>query len=229
MYKELKRQAEKVSDEVIRSTQDLIRTPSPSLHEYDAAARIENLMRELDYDLVCNDDVGNVVGVIAGGDPEFTIVMTSHMDTVEPNGTDTWNGSPFSGEIVDGRIVGVGAADCKSGLVSQVYAGHVLDTTGLPLRGNIVVAATVAEENGCSVGVQHLLDTTLPHLGMEPKFVVLGEPTTLKVCYGHDGWVGVDIGSRAPRRTLLGMPGCTSRKPSTSIVMNRAIPERGRS
>ncbi len=36
----------------------------------------------------------------------------------------------------------------------------------LPFRGNIIVAATVAEENGCSVGVRHLLRHTLPQIGI---------------------------------------------------------------
>ncbi len=84
-------------------------------------------------------------------------------------------------------------ADCKSGVATQVFAAHALARSMLPLRGNIVVAATVAEENGCSVGVRHLFRHTLPRIGMTPRFVVLGEPTGLKVGYGHDGWAKFDI------------------------------------
>ena len=198
MYRGLQREVERINNEVIHFTQDLIRTPSPSLHEGDVAGKVENLMRDLDYDLVFTDDVGNIVGVIVGGDPEFTVVMNSHMDTVRPEQLDRWDGSPFGGEVGDGRIQGVGAADCKGGLASQIFAGHALASSQLPLRGNIVVAATVAEENGCSVGVRHLFENTLVQIGMEPKFVVLGEPTALKVCHGHDGWVAVDVEVTSP-------------------------------
>ena len=97
-----------------------------------------------------------------------------------------------------GSAEGVGAADCKGGLAAQIYAGQVLATSRLRSRGNIVVAATVAEENGCSIGLRHLLGTTLPDLGMDPKFVILGEPTGLTIGTGHDGWVGVDIEIRSP-------------------------------
>jgi len=193
MYQGLRQEVEKVNNEVIHFTQDLVRTPSPSLHEEAVAGKVESMMRDLDYDLVFTDDVGNVIGVIAGGDPEFTLVMNSHMDTVRPGPLVSWSRYPLSGDIVDGRITGVGASDCKGGIASQVFAGHVLARSQLPLRGNIVVAATVAEENGCSVGVRHLLDRTIPQIGMEPKFVILGEPTGLKICHGHDGWVDVDI------------------------------------
>ena len=60
-----------------------------------------------------------------------------------------------------------------------------------------VVAATVADENGCSIGVRHLLTTTLPELGMSPRFVILGEPTGLTIGTGHGGWAAVDVSIRS--------------------------------
>ena len=63
----------------------------------------------------------------------------------------------------------------------------------LPLKGTLIFCATVAEENGRSVGVRGLLDSTLPSLELKPDYVVLGEPTDLQLFYGHDGWVKLDI------------------------------------
>ena len=198
MYKRLRHEVEKVSGEVIRFAQELIRIPSPRLHEKEAAFKVHEVMRSLRYDLVFSDEVGNIVGVILGSDSGVAIVANSHMDTVKPDRLEKWRRSPFSGDIVQGRIEGVGAADCKSGLAAQIYAGHVLAASRLCLRGSIVVAATVADENGCSIGIRHLLGTTLPELGMDPKFVILGEPTELMVGAGHDGWVGVDVNILSP-------------------------------
>ena len=198
MYKRLRHEVEKVSGDVIRFTQKLIRIPSPRLHEKELARKVSEVMRSLCYDLVFTDDVGNVVGVILGSDPDFAIVLNSHMDTANPSGLADWRRSPFSGEIIHGRIEGAGAADCKGGLAAQIYSGHVLAASGLRFTGNIVVAATVADENGCSIGARHLLGTTLPELGMAPKFVILGEPTALAIGTGHDGWVGVDIEVLSP-------------------------------
>lgn len=198
MDRPLRREVEKISGDVIRFTQELVRIPSPSLHEKDAAGVVAEAMRELRYDLVFTDDVGNSVGVIRGSDSGSAILMSSHMDTVRPDHFESWNRSPFSGDIVHGRIEGVGAADCKGGLAAQIYAGHVLSASRFVPVSNIVMAATVAEENGCSVGVRHLLKTTLPELGMRPRFVVLGEPTALTIGSGHDGWVGIDIDIISP-------------------------------
>jgi len=95
--------------------------------------------------------------------------------------------------MADGRLHGVGAADCKGGLAAQVFAGAVLKESLLPLRGNLVVAATVAEKNGLSVGVQGFIEKTLPELELEPSFAILGEPTGLGLYYGHDGWVEIEV------------------------------------
>jgi len=164
-----------------------------SLFEAHVADKVESVMRELAYDLVFKDAVGNVIGVVVGREPESLVVLNSHMDTVRPDTVATWSRYPFCGDIVGNRIVGVGASDCKGGLASQVFAAHALARSDLALHRSVVVAATVAEENGCSVGVRHLLESTLPHLSMKPEAVLLGEPTGLSICHGHDGWVRVDI------------------------------------
>ncbi len=76
---------EGLQDGIIRFTQDLVRTPSLSLCENDVAGMVENKMRDLEYDMVFTDEIGNIVGVIRGGDPGFTVVLNSHMDTVRPD------------------------------------------------------------------------------------------------------------------------------------------------
>ena len=39
----------------------------------------------------------------------------------------------------NGRLYGLGAADCKGGLAAQIFAGALLERSMLPLRGNLVV------------------------------------------------------------------------------------------
>jgi acetylornithine deacetylase/succinyl-diaminopimelate desuccinylase-like protein len=193
MYRSLREDAERLTDEVVSFTRELVRTPSLTLHEGEVAAVVRGTMRDLAYDLVFTDEAGNVVGVVAGGDPRCTVLLESHMDTAEPDSPSSWSHPPLAAEITGNRIVGLGTAECKASLAAQIFAGHLMARRLTQPRITVVVAAVVAEENGCAVGTRHLLSQTLPHISCEPKLCLLGEPTGLDVCFGHDGWACIDL------------------------------------
>jgi acetylornithine deacetylase/succinyl-diaminopimelate desuccinylase-like protein len=191
MYENLRSHAAHCRTEIVDFTRQIIAIPSYSLGEAAVADQVQNLLERLDYDQVFRDDAGNVVGVMIGSEPGPTVLLNSHMDTVLPQDMD-WEDEYLWGRVDGDRIYGLGAADCKGGLAAQIFAGHLLAKSALPLRGDVVVAATVAEENGCSVGARHLLEDTFRRLGLRPAYAVLGEPTDLGLCYGHDGWMRLD-------------------------------------
>jgi len=139
------------------------------------------------------DGAGNVVGVIHGGAGNKTLLLNCHLDTVAPGDADAWTRDPHSAEIADGRLYGLGASDCKSGLAAQILSGALLKRSLLPLDGNLVVAATVAQEDGHSLGVRCLMQETLPSIEMHPDWAILGEPTRLGLYYGHEGWVELEV------------------------------------
>ena len=191
MYENLKSRAAHCRTQIIDFTRQIVAIPSYSLAEAAVADQVQSLFERLEYDQVFRDDAGNVVGVMIGSEPGPTVLLNSHMDTVVPKEAD-WEDEYLWGKAEGGRIYGLGAADCKGGLAAQIFAGHILAKSTLPLRGDVVVAATVAEENGCSVGSRYLLENTLTRLGLQPGYAILGEPTNLGLCYGHDGWMRLD-------------------------------------
>ena len=193
MYNLLKGKNEGLKEDLVAFTQKLIRTPSTSLGESGVASLVENELKQVQCDKVFRDDVGNVVGLVLGREAEPTVLLNCHMDTIPVSQESLWKESPVSGSITNGQIYGIGAADCKGGLAAHVYTAALLKRSLLPLRGNLVVAATVAEENGCSIGVRHLMEKTLPELNLKPSYAILGEPTGLGLYYGHDGWIEMDI------------------------------------
>ncbi|MDD2708947.1 MAG: M20/M25/M40 family metallo-hydrolase [Verrucomicrobiae bacterium] len=192
MYTLLKNKSAGLGTELVSFAQDLVRQNSVSLDEDAAAGLVEKRMNAVGFDKVFRDDAGNVAGLILGRESEPVILLNSHLDTVSPAKGKTAD-APEAGSIEKGRLYGLGAADCKGGLAAQIYAGALLKRSLLPLRGHLVVAATVAEENGCSVGVRTLIEKTLPEMGLKPNFAILGEPTGLGLYYGHDGWMEMDI------------------------------------
>ncbi len=192
MYRIMKDRNEAMKEEVRDFTCELLKISSISLNEKKAAEFICSKMKNLGYDEVFIDDSGNAIGVIRGRNPEAALLLNSHIDTVSPD-EKKWTMAPFDGRIDDGKIYGAGASDCKGGLAAQIYAGALLKRSLLPMRGPFVVAATVAEENGCSIGLKKFISATLPSLGLKPGYAILGEPTGNGLYYGHDGWVEVNI------------------------------------
>ncbi|MCL5020872.1 MAG: M20/M25/M40 family metallo-hydrolase [Bacteroidetes bacterium] len=204
MYKLLKEYANAFSNEAARFASELVSNPSPSLCENNVARIVEREMESLGFDKVFVDGLGNVIGIMYGIDSDQTILLNSHMDTVLPEKKESaWVYPPYSAAIENHKLFGLGSADCKSGLAMQVYAAHILKKSLLPLRGNIVVAATVSEGNGLSLGVQRLISKTLPELKMKVDYTILGEPTNLGLYYGHDGWAEFKIGLDSPNPNFL--------------------------
>jgi acetylornithine deacetylase/succinyl-diaminopimelate desuccinylase-like protein len=186
MFTILKNKNEGLKRETLAFAEELVHTPSPTGEEATIAALVEAKMRAIGYDKVMRDEAGNVVGVMIGRESDPTVLLNSHLDTVKEMAE-----NPV--RVENGSLFGTGAADCKGGLAAQVFVGALLRRSLLPLRGNLVVAATVAEANGRSTGVRLLMERTLPALGMKPSFAILGEPTGLGLYYGHDGWMEMDV------------------------------------
>ena len=193
MYDLLRTKLDGLRDDLIGFAQELLRAHSPSGDEAKVGALVIDQMNAVGFDEVFADQLGNAVGVMHGIEDGPTLLLASHMDTVGTGNLATWNESPFSGRIEGGRLHGLGAADCKGGLAAQVFAAALIKRSLLPLRGHLVVAGTVLEENGISIGTRGLLDHTLPGMGLRPDYAVLGEPTDLGLFYGHDGRAELEV------------------------------------
>ncbi len=164
-------------------TQRLIQTPSMSFAEADIAALIAAEMRGLDFDEVWGDEMGNVYGRIHGQDRSLpALVLNTHLDHVDPGDLNLWPVSPFSGEIVNDRIVGRGAADIKGPLAVQVYSMAALRHMGVRPRRDVVFTGVVQEEIG-GAGAKYWVE----HKDYDVALVVLGEPSDNNLALGHRG------------------------------------------
>ncbi|MCX7006875.1 MAG: M20/M25/M40 family metallo-hydrolase [Kiritimatiellaeota bacterium] len=188
MYAILQSRLEGLKADAAEFARELVGVESMSLHEEHVAELVEQKMRALGFHKVVRDDYGNVVGALLGRQATSTLALVTHLDTVAAAKDDA-----HPCRVKDGRLYGLGAADCKGGIAAQLYAAYLLKYSLLPLDGNLVVAATVAEENGLGLGVRGLMERTLPEMGLKPDNVILGEPTGLGLYYGHDGWMEMDI------------------------------------
>ncbi|MCP5096026.1 MAG: M20 family metallopeptidase [Chloroflexi bacterium] len=164
-------------------TQRLIQTPSMPFEEQTLAELVAAECRQLQFDEAWIDEIGNVNGRIHGQNRSLgAIVLNTHLDHVDPGEPSLWSVPPYSGEIVDGRIVGRGACDIKGPMAVQVYSMAALLRNGeRPLR-DVVFSGVVQEEIG-GAGAIHWAK----HLDYAVDLVVLGEPSDNTIALGHRG------------------------------------------
>lgn len=113
-----------------------------------------------------------------------TILLNSHHDTVKPNGAYTRD--PFSPDIEDGKLYGLGSNDAGASVVSLIAAfGHFYRTEGM--KYNLCLALTAEEE----VSGRNGIESILPQLG-ELSFAIVGEPTGMHLAIAERGLMVLD-------------------------------------
>lgn len=117
-------------------------------------------------------------------DSKPTILLNSHHDTVQPNKQYTRN--PFSPDIEEGILYGLGSNDAGGPLVSLAACFlHFYDRQDLQF--NLVYAATAEEEISGNNGVE----IVLPELG-NIYFGIVGEPTKMDIAIAEKGLFVID-------------------------------------
>src|SRR5579884_331675 len=98
----------------------------------------------------------NLIAAIGPADARPHLVLNSHLDTF-PAG-DGWEGSPFSGAVVDGRLYGRGASDMRVGLATSLFLARLVVDLELRLPGRLTFSYSSDEESGGIWGTRWLLE-----------------------------------------------------------------------
>lgn len=184
-------------------TQRLIQTPSMPFEEAPIAQLVLAECQKVGFDEAWIDEIGNVHGRIRGTNPALgAIVLNTHLDHVDPGEPSLWQVPPYSGHIVDGRIIGRGACDIKGPLAVQLYSMAALCRAAERPQRDIVFTAVVQEEVG-GAGAIHWVQ----NLDYAVDLVILGEPSNNLIALGHRGilqlWVtfhGRSVHASAPEK-----------------------------
>ena len=111
----------------------------------------------------------NLVARLDGHGSGPTLLLCGHSDTMPVSSG--WSTDPFAGQVVDGKMFGRGSVDMKGGLAAMAVACAVLGRAKIPLKGSLVFAAVIDEENR-GIGAQRLVES-----GLKADWAVIGEPT----------------------------------------------------
>ncbi len=136
----------------------------------------------------------NVTTILGSLRMKPNLLLLAHLDTVPAGNENFWTHGPFSGDVVDGRIYGRGACDCKGRIAAYLFAQLALARTSGEIPGRVTVACTADEELGGYTGAQYLLEA-----GKLDSDFCIGEGYTWEVFNGFKGllWVRVSIKGRS--------------------------------
>ena len=109
-----------------------------------------------------------------GTDPSLDpIVLMAHQDVVpvEAGTEDDWESPPFAGAVIDGRVYGRGAFDCKGPLIAIFEALEHLQRTGFVPERTVHIVSGHDEEIGGVNGAQ-VIAAEMRSREITPWFVV---------------------------------------------------------
>jgi acetylornithine deacetylase len=198
-------------DELAQLGCDLTSIPSPTGREKAIAEFILNWFEASGIKAVRQDvevDRPNAVGIVKGDGTGLSLGFNGHMDTsftgtaedarmvvnMEPE-------SDLSGKIVGGKVQGLGISNMKGGVAAFMIAGKALKTSGIKLKGDVILAAVVGEISrtpigpwqtkeyrGEGAGTRHLLTH-----GIHSDYAVVADGSDMNIVWTQNGVVQVKI------------------------------------
>ncbi|WP_167953486.1 M20/M25/M40 family metallo-hydrolase [Sphingomonas jejuensis] len=158
-------------DRFVRDIIQLTEIPAPPFGEQRRGEAFRALMVEAGLTDVTVDSVGNVIGLRRGSGPAGRppVVVSAHLDTVFPEGTDVRVRREGT------RLSAPGIGDDSRGLAALLAYVRALDAAGIRTRRDLLIVGTVSEEGrGDLRGVRQLFADRRDGRGIAAFFSVDG-------------------------------------------------------
>lgn len=179
-----------LDDELIR----VCEIPAPPFRESSRAAYVLKRFKELGLSRTHKDEEGNVIGVRAGRSRRPTVVISAHLDTVFPEGTDV------SVRREAKRLWAPGISDNACGIASLLTTARALQHCAITTEGTVFFVCTVGEEGAGNLrGVRFLFNEGEFRSGVD-AFIALDGPALERI-------TNRALGSRRFQVTIAGPGG----------------------
>lgn len=194
-------------DSLVKLLEELVKLPSFSRQENDAAAR---LFEWLSCRGMSPKKKGNNVWLCSeeASSDKPVILLNAHIDTVHP--VASYTRDPFAPSLENGRLYGLGTNDDGASLIALLAA--YIDLTSRPQPYRLVWSAT-AEEEVCGKGGIELI---FPELG-DIDLGIVGEPTKMEMAVAEKGLMVLDC-------TACGKSGHAAREEGVNAIYE-ALPD----
>jgi acetylornithine deacetylase/succinyl-diaminopimelate desuccinylase family protein len=178
-------------DEVVRFARRLVSTPSenPGGTEDAVASFAAEILEHLggSPEIVRGEERRPSVVARFGNGDRPALAWNGHLDVVPAGDPSTWRHPPFGAEVVDGTLIGRGAADMKGGIASAFGAVSAIRRSGVELAGRLDLHLAADEELAGLHGTKVLLERGL----LDQDAAIVGEPTELNLALAERGgaWI----------------------------------------
>lgn len=171
-----------------RLLRDLIDIYSPSGKEEEVLEFLGTYLKDQGLPVVLQevDDNRYNILVLPRSDAEVRLAMIGHVDTVA-----AYDLEHYESEEQGDRIMGLGAADMKSGCAAMIEAFVTLWENG-GADTPAALALVVGEEEEGDGALKLVKDFYFPR-------ALIGEPTDLQPCLSHYGYVEVQLNTEGKR------------------------------
>ena len=143
-----------INDEQARLTE----IPAPPFQEAQRAAAVKVLLSAAGL-TVHVDETGNVIGELRGASDKEAVLLSAHLDTVFPTGTDV------KVRREDGRMSAPGISDNGTGLIALIALARAIHEAHIKPQRTILFAADVGEEGeGNLRGMRAVVEAYKPRL-----------------------------------------------------------------
>ncbi len=164
---------EKMSDEIIKTTQELVKIKSVESDPVKGGPFGKGVKDCLKRTLeICESmgfktkNIDGYAGYAEMGSGEDLIGILVHLDVV-PEGAG-WTYNPYSGEIIEGKIYGRGTSDNKGPAVSVIYALRLLKDLNVDFKKRVRIIFGCNEESGWKGIKYYLQKEEKPCCGFTP-------------------------------------------------------------
>ncbi len=186
-FQEIIKLADKYKNFTAENLSALVKIQSMSGEEKNVAETLSNQMKEVGFDEVFTDPLGNVIGRLGTGKKK--LAFDAHIDTVDTGNRENWDMDPFSGKIDGGFVYGRGTVDQKGGAASFITAGRIIKEIGIPDDLSIYFIGSVMEEDCDGLCWKYIIEED----GLKPDIVISTEPTNLNLYRGHRGRMEMNV------------------------------------
>lgn len=195
---------EKLTQEALGLLKNLIKTQSFSSEEEGTATFIENWFNT--HDIPFQRQANNIWATNKNfKEGKTTLLLNSHHDTVQPN--NGYTRDPYSPDIEDGKLYGLGSNDAGGCLVSLIATFTYFYAYENP-KYNLVLVASGEEESSGPNGLNSMLKV-IPHIDV----AIVGEPTLMNLAIAEKGLVVFDA-------QVLGTPSHAAHPNDNNAIYN---------